>query len=95
MRQANGRAASMINKFSLLICEGHSLYDTSRISGNMEKSIVPVICILIYMTLGVTGLMSIPWTMTAELYPIEIRGMAQGLTIALAHVIMFAALKVT
>lgn len=45
------------------------------------------------MTCGVTGLMSIPWTMTAELYPLEIRGMAQGITISLAHVIMFLAIK--
>lgn len=45
------------------------------------------------MACGVTGLMSIPWTMTAELYPLEIRGMAQGITISLAHVIMFLAIK--
>ncbi|XP_054261516.1 facilitated trehalose transporter Tret1-2 homolog isoform X2 [Macrosteles quadrilineatus] len=70
-------------------------YITREVSeGRMEKSFTPVICILIYMSLGVTGLMSIPWTMTAELYPLEIRGMAQGLTISLAHLIMFAALKV-
>lgn len=60
----------------------------------MEKGFIPVVCVLLYMTLGVTGLMSIPWTMTAELYPIEIRGMAQGLTVSLAHIIMFSAVKV-
>lgn len=61
--------------------------------GRMESNFVPVICVVIYMSLSVTGLMSIPWTMTAELYPIEIRGMAQGLTVSLAHIIMFSALK--
>uniref|UniRef100_A0A1B6LRS5 Major facilitator superfamily (MFS) profile domain-containing protein n=1 Tax=Graphocephala atropunctata TaxID=36148 RepID=A0A1B6LRS5_9HEMI len=76
---------------SMFVCG----YITKEVAaGNMEKSMVPVICVLIYMTLGVTGLMSIPWTMTAELYPLEIRGMAQGLTISLAHVIMFSALKI-
>jgi MFS family permease len=55
--------------------------------------VIPVICILIYISLGVTGLMTIPWTMTAELFPLEIRGLAQGLIVSLAHVVMFAALQ--
>ncbi|KAK9509422.1 hypothetical protein O3M35_006746 [Rhynocoris fuscipes] len=62
-------------------------------TGQMEKSFVPVICILLYMTLSVIGLMSIPWTMSAELFPLEIRGVAQGSTVSIAHVIMFSALQ--
>uniref|UniRef100_A0A1B6L8W1 Major facilitator superfamily (MFS) profile domain-containing protein n=1 Tax=Graphocephala atropunctata TaxID=36148 RepID=A0A1B6L8W1_9HEMI len=46
------------------------------------------------MVLGVIGLLSIPWTMTAELFSIDIRGMAQGLTLSLANIIMFFALKI-
>lgn len=40
------------------------------------------------------GFMSIPWTMTAELFPLEIRGMAQGLMIAIVNIIMFFVLKI-
>lgn len=64
------------------------------ISGAREPNIVPVICILMYMSLGVIGLLSIPWIMTAELYAIEIRGMAQGVTMSMAYLLMFAAIKV-
>lgn len=60
----------------------------------MERNVMPVICILIYMTVGVIGLMSIPWTMTAELFPIEIRGMAHGLMVSIGNLMMFAALKI-
>lgn len=62
--------------------------------GHMEKNVMPVLCILVYMTVGVMGLMSIPWTMTAELFSIEIRGMAHGLMVAIGNLIMFAALKI-
>lgn len=60
----------------------------------MEKSFVPVFCILLYMSLSVIGLMTIPWTMSAELFPLEIRGLAQGTIVSLAHIIMFSALQV-
>lgn len=62
--------------------------------GEIERSLVPVICILLYMSLSVIGLMTIPWTMSAELFPLEIRGLAQGTIVSLAHVIMFSALQV-
>lgn len=60
----------------------------------MEKNFVPIVCVLLYMSVGVIGFMSIPWTMTAELFPTDIRGMAQGLMIAIANIISFATLKV-
>jgi len=95
LRSFGRRPLYMISGTGMAISMFVSGYITREVSlGNMEKSFIPVICILVFMSLGVTGLMSIPWTMTAELYPIEIRGMAQGLTISLAHGIMFSALKV-
>jgi MFS family permease len=39
------------------------------------------------------GLLSIPWTMTAELFPTEIRGLAHGVTISFAHIIMFVSIQ--
>lgn len=39
------------------------------------------------------GLLSIPWTMTAELFPTEIRGLAHGVTISIAHILMFVSIQ--
>ena len=39
------------------------------------------------------GLLSIPWTMTAELFPTEIRGLAHGVTISVAHIMMFVSIQ--
>lgn len=39
------------------------------------------------------GLLSLPWTMTAELFPFEIRGIAQYLVQSMAHVLMFASVQ--
>jgi MFS family permease len=39
------------------------------------------------------GLLSIPWTMTAELFPTEIRGLAHGITISVAHIVMFVSIQ--
>jgi MFS family permease len=39
------------------------------------------------------GLLSIPWTMTAELFPTEIRGLAHGVTISIAHIMMFVSIQ--
>jgi hypothetical protein len=39
------------------------------------------------------GLLSIPWTMTAEMYPLEVRGVMQGATVCVAHILMFAVIK--
>lgn len=39
------------------------------------------------------GLLSIPWTMTAEMYPMEVRGIMQGASICVAHLFMFGVIK--
>lgn len=63
------------------------------LAGQIEKSLIPVFCILFYVAISVIGMLSIPWTMTAEIFPLEIRGIAQGLTFCLAHILMFFALQ--
>lgn len=39
------------------------------------------------------GLLPIPWTMTAELFPIEIRGIAHSIAYSLANILMFASVQ--
>lgn len=39
------------------------------------------------------GLLPIPWTMTAELFPIEIRGIAHSIAYSMANLLMFGSVK--
>lgn len=39
------------------------------------------------------GMLTIPWTMTAELFPTEIRGIAHSISYSMANLLMFAALQ--
>uniref|UniRef100_A0A0A9YXN9 Facilitated trehalose transporter Tret1-2 n=1 Tax=Lygus hesperus TaxID=30085 RepID=A0A0A9YXN9_LYGHE len=95
LRSYGRRTLCIISGLGMSILLGISGYYTYLIQiKELESSIVPVICLLLYMSLSVIGLMSIPWTMTAELFPVEMRGMAQGFIVSLAHVIMFSALLV-
>uniref|UniRef100_A0A1B6K8I2 Major facilitator superfamily (MFS) profile domain-containing protein n=1 Tax=Graphocephala atropunctata TaxID=36148 RepID=A0A1B6K8I2_9HEMI len=89
------RPLYMVSGAGMAVSMFVSGYITKEVAeGNAEPSVIPVICVLVYMVLGVIGLLFIPWTMTAELFPIDIRGMAQGLILSLAHIIMFIALKI-
>lgn len=40
------------------------------------------------------GLLTIPWTMTAELFPNEIRGVAHSISYSMANILMFFAIQV-
>ncbi len=39
------------------------------------------------------GMLTIPWTMTAELFPTDIRGIGHSLSYSMANVLMFAAIQ--
>lgn len=54
---------------------------------------VPVACLLLYVCTSMVGMLTIPWTMTAELFPTEIRGIAHSISYSLANVLMFAAVQ--
>ncbi|XP_044762796.1 facilitated trehalose transporter Tret1-like isoform X1 [Coccinella septempunctata] len=54
---------------------------------------VPVAALAMYVVTSMIGLLNIPWTMTAELFPIEIRGMAHSLSNAFAYLLMFVAIQ--
>ncbi|XP_066906230.1 facilitated trehalose transporter Tret1-2 homolog isoform X2 [Halyomorpha halys] len=95
LKKFGRRTLCMCSGTGMAIVLSISGYYTWQIAtGVIEHSIIPVVCILLYMSLSVIGLMSIPWTMTAELFPMEIRGFSQGFIVSLAHVIMFSALQI-
>lgn len=54
---------------------------------------VPVLCILLFISAGTPGLLTLPWMISAEMFPHEVRGIIQGPVMAWANFIMFAAIK--
>lgn len=54
---------------------------------------VPIACLLLYVVTSMIGMLTIPWTMTAELFPTEIRGLAHSVTYSMANLIMFASVQ--
>lgn len=54
---------------------------------------VPIVFLLLYVVTSMIGLLSIPWTMTAELFPLEIRGVAHSIAYSTANLIMFFSIQ--
>lgn len=54
---------------------------------------IPVICILVFISAGTPGLLTLPWMMSSEMFPHEVRGIIQGPVMAWANFIMFVAIK--
>lgn len=49
--------------------------------------------LILYVVASMIGLLPIPWTMTAELFPIEIRGIAHSFAYSTGNLLMFAAIQ--
>lgn len=63
-------------------------------TGGSQQDWVPVVCLLLYVCFSMIGLLTIPWTMTAELFPNEIRGVAHSISYSMANILMFFAIQV-
>lgn len=61
--------------------------------GAKSLNFVPVFCLLMYVCSSMIGLLTIPWTMTAELFPAEIRGVGHSVSFSLANILMFFAVQ--
>lgn len=61
--------------------------------GATYLSWVPVVCLLLFVCSSMLGLLMIPWTMTAELFPTEIRGIGHTISFSMANILMFAAVQ--
>lgn len=55
---------------------------------------IPVVFLLLYVCMSMIGLLTIPWTMTAELFNSEIREIAHSISYSLANILMFVAVQV-
>ncbi|KAK4878048.1 hypothetical protein RN001_010554 [Aquatica leii] len=61
--------------------------------GTTNFTWVPVLMLVIYVMTSMVGLLSIPWTIIAELFPIAIRGVAHSIVYSFANLIMFIAIQ--
>lgn len=81
------------NAFARLQCLREQLTKSYCFPGNKDLSWIPVMCLLLYVCCSMLGLLTIPWTMTAELFPADIRGIAHSLSYSMANLLMFFAIK--
>ncbi|XP_044260723.1 facilitated trehalose transporter Tret1-like [Tribolium madens] len=61
--------------------------------GTTNLTWVPVLFLLFYVVASMVGLLTIPWTMTAELFPLKIRSMAHSISLSVVNMIMFFAVQ--
>ncbi|KAJ8949171.1 hypothetical protein NQ318_021662 [Aromia moschata] len=94
LRTFHRRPLIMISGIGMAICMSFSGLFTYWIkAGTSDQNWVPVVLLLLYVITSMIGLLPIPWTMTAELFPIEIRGVAHSIAYSVANVLMFAAVQ--
>ena len=61
-------------------------------TGTTTHKWVPVACLALFVCSSMIGLIPIPWTMTAELFPMDIRSNASAICRAIANVYIFSAI---
>ncbi|XP_034191657.1 facilitated trehalose transporter Tret1 isoform X3 [Osmia lignaria lignaria] len=94
LRRYKRRALCIISSLGMALCMTVSGYFTYQIkSGDRSGYWVPVVCLLLYVCTSMVGMLTIPWTMTAELFPTEIRGIAHSISYSIANLLMFSALQ--
>jgi facilitated trehalose transporter len=62
-------------------------------NGTTQHTWIPIIFLLLYVVASMVGLLTIPWTMTAELFPLKIRSMAHSIATSIVNIIMFFAVQ--
>ncbi|KAF2880801.1 hypothetical protein ILUMI_25376 [Ignelater luminosus] len=94
MKRYMRRSLLTWSALGMAACMGISgLFTTWIRNGTTNQSWVPVLMLVIYVVTSMVGLLSIPWTIAAELFPIEIRGVSHAIVYSIANFLMFAALQ--
>ncbi|EFA05603.2 facilitated trehalose transporter Tret1 [Tribolium castaneum] len=94
LRTFSRRPLIMLSGFTMATCMFFSGLFTKWITeGTTDATWVPVAFLLLYVIASMLGLLPIPWTMTAELFPIEIRGVAHSIAYSSANILMFGAVQ--
>ncbi|XP_076182630.1 facilitated trehalose transporter Tret1 isoform X2 [Ptiloglossa arizonensis] len=94
LRRYKRRPLCIISSLGMALCMIVSGYFTLLIkAGDRSGYWVPVLCLLLYVCSSMVGMLTIPWTMTAELFPTEIRGIAHSISYSIANLLLFTALQ--
>lgn len=94
LRRYKRRHLCIISSLGMAVCMSVSGYFTWCIhQGDRSGYWVPILCLLLYVCTSMVGMLTIPWTMTAELFPTEIRGIAHSISYSMANLLMFSALQ--
>ena len=94
LRRFKRRILCIISSLGMAACMFVSGYYTLQIKeGEEGLGWVPVVCLLLYVCTSMVGMLTIPWTMTAELFPTEIREIAHSVAYSMANILMFAAVQ--
>ncbi|XP_049846959.1 facilitated trehalose transporter Tret1-like [Schistocerca gregaria] len=93
MKHFGRRKLVITSSLSMAACMTASGLSTMHIKNGGGGTWIPVACILGYVCASMIGLLGIPWTMTAELFPTQIRGLAHGILMSFAHIVMFVTIQ--
>jgi hypothetical protein len=69
------------------------LYTKWLKEGESDMYWVPVVCLLFYVFSSLIGLMTIPWTMSAEMFPTKIRGIGHSISFSVGSFMIFVAVQ--
>ncbi|XP_056639919.1 facilitated trehalose transporter Tret1-2 homolog isoform X2 [Diorhabda sublineata] len=87
------RTLLMMSGFGMSICMVFSGLSTYWIkTGTSNQTFLPVVFMLLYIFTSI-GMLCIPWTMMCELFPLEIRGVANSLAYSIGNLIIFASVQ--
>ncbi|KAI4454778.1 facilitated trehalose transporter tret1-2 -like protein [Holotrichia oblita] len=94
LKRFKRRALVMCSCIGMALCMLVSgLFTKWTLEGTTSFTWVPIVCLIFYVITSMMGLLPIPWIMTAELFPLEIRGMAQSISYGTANILMFLAVQ--
>ncbi|XP_071455063.1 facilitated trehalose transporter Tret1-like [Hetaerina americana] len=84
----------MRNIANEVVSGNDAVFPDHHASGPVKKSsIIPTICMLLYVCVSTAGFLVIPWTLTAELFPTEIRSIGNSIVLSLANILLFSGLQ--
>lgn len=63
------------------------------VENKKDGSVLPIVCILLFVAFSSLGVLVIPWTLAVELLPVQIRGLCGGLMVSWAYILMFIIVK--
>ncbi|CAH1184851.1 unnamed protein product [Phyllotreta striolata] len=94
LKTFNRRALLITSGFGMAFCMGMSgLFTYLFNHGRTTVTWLPLMFLLLFVVASMIGFLPIPWTMTAELFPLEIRGVANSIAYGVGNLLMFASIQ--